>query len=356
MSFLSYSRVGRKMADVRNQILKIANAYGTKLKADVLIYNGPIERGIDYQIIELTRKRHKRQNLIFILITAGGDAHAGYRIGRCLQDKYQHVTICVPGWCKNAGTLLAIAGSHLSIGDHGELGPIDVQRLKPDEVWQSSSGLTEESAISSLVRAAWKMFESFLAEVKDMSGGQIGFKAAADAISPIVSGAFAPVFSQIDPLKIGENARAINIASDYGHRLNIKGRNLSSAYSMEMLVSGYPDHGFVIDIEEAKQLFSSVSSLDNEVNNICSLIGNVSHVSIEDSQQSILEYLNNESRKSRKKRTTIKTKQGKSSNVTRGSQSSGETPVTATNDGRTASGTVEAAQTGSGPNVSPFRR
>ena len=198
----------------------LANKYGRSIKADVLMYNGSIERGRDHHIINLCRKRNRRENLLLILVTPGGDAHAAYRIGRCLQDKYNKLTIFVPGWCKSAGTLLAVAANELVIGDYGELGPIDVQRIRPDEVWQRSSGLTEETAISTLETALAKTFQDFVSEIRDMSGGQIGFRAAAEVVSPMIVGAFAPIFAQIDPLMIGESARAMRVASDYGDRLN----------------------------------------------------------------------------------------------------------------------------------------
>ena len=123
----------------------LANKYGRSIKADVLMYNGSIEGGVAYHIIELCRRRNRRENLFLILVTTGGDAHAAYRIGRCLQDKYNKLTIFVPGWCKSAGTLLAVAANELVIGDYGELGPIDVQRTRTDEVWQRTSGLIPAS-------------------------------------------------------------------------------------------------------------------------------------------------------------------------------------------------------------------
>ena len=111
-----------------------------------------------------------------------------------------------------AGATLLAIGAH-SLGDLGEIGPIDVQRAKQDDLWESSSGLTEDAAIAALENAAWMMFQRFVVEIKGISAGRITFKTAADVASNLVSGAFSPIFAQIDPLKIGENSRAMKIAS-----------------------------------------------------------------------------------------------------------------------------------------------
>ena len=329
----------------------LANKYGRSIKADILMYNGSIDRGIAYHVISLCRKRNRRENLFFILVTPGGDANAAYRIGRCLQDKYNKLTIFVPGWCKSAGTLLAVAANELVIGDFGELGPIDVQRIKSDEVWQRSSGLTEESAISTLETALAKSFQDFVSKIRDMSQAQIGFRAAAEVVSPMIVGAFAPIFGQIDPLMIGESARAMRVASDYGHRLDIKGRNLQSRESMENLVSGYADHGFSIDRQEAEQLFNNVSVPNTELEAIFSAIGKAAVIPIDDEEQNWIEYLNDAPRKqARRKRRKRET-----GNAARAARRPPEAVAT-TDDGGDSGRPAEAETAGARPNVSPIRR
>ena len=248
---------------------RLAQAYGTKEKCDVLLYNGPIIRGADHEFIQMCRARRKRPSVLWILTTSGGDAHVAYRMARTIQQMYKQVRIFIPGWCKSAGTLIAIAAHEIIIGDLGELGPIDVQRPKSDDLWESSSGLTEDAAISTLETAAWSMFERFVFEVKRLSDGKVTFKTAAEAAAPMVAGMLSPIFAQVDPLKIGENSRAMKIASDYGQRLNVYSHNLRVPQSMDSLVSGYPSHGFVIDRAEAEVLFRNVSVPGKDLERIC---------------------------------------------------------------------------------------
>lgn len=252
-----------------------AEAIAAKFDADVLFYSGQIERGDDHKFILQTGKRRKRANLVMVLVTPGGDAHAAFRIARAIQRNWTKATLCIPGWCKSAGTLLAIGANELIMGDAGEMGPIDVQRAKPDELWESTSGLTEDAAIESLERAGIKMFENFLLEIKQFSGGQITFKTAAESAAALVAGVLSPLYAQIDPFKIGENSRAMKIGHDYGMRLGMASNNLSSRETIEKLTSSYSSHGFVIDREEASQLFKKVSPPCAELSALFDALGDM---------------------------------------------------------------------------------
>jgi hypothetical protein len=76
----------------------------------------------------------------------------------------------VSGWCKSAGTLFCIAANHLIIADTGELGPLDVQIAKSDEIWERSSGLVVESAFEKLQQESFKLFFNYLMEIKEQAG------------------------------------------------------------------------------------------------------------------------------------------------------------------------------------------
>ncbi len=244
------------------------------LNADVLFFNGQINPGHDMQVIDLCRKMSpKRENVVLMLVTPGGDAHTAYKITRCLQRYWKKFTVFVPGWCKSAGTLITIGAHHLIIGDFGELGPIDVQRGKADELWETNSGLIEDAAFKSLESAALKMFGDYLFHIKEMSQGQVTFKTASDVATKMIIGQLQPVYAQIDPLKIGENTRAMQVAEHYGWRLAAHSENLKSRNSLEGLVTAYSSHAFVIDRMEAGDLFRSVASPDAMFEELCEAIG-----------------------------------------------------------------------------------
>ena len=271
----------------------LADAYAEKHSRDVLLCSGPMGRSIDEAIHSIAANR-QHSKVLLVLTTEGGDAHVAYRVARILQRVYDHIQVFVTGWCKSAGTLLAVCGHELIVGDKGELGPIDVQRGLRDDLWQSTSGLTETAAVTTLEEIAWSLFRKIVTETKVLSRGQITFKTAADSAAPFVSGMLTPIFAQIDPLKLGENARALEIASEYADRLDEHSDNLKPG-SRDALVSGYPDHGFVIDRKEAEKLFIRVNEPSPELRELCDAIGEIAIYPKE--QRPLLTYLNRQQEK-----------------------------------------------------------
>src|SRR5215210_636420 len=129
-----------------DEITHWANQVATEQDADVLLYNGEIswDWTPNENVIDMCKCcAQNRPNVVIILVSHGGDPDAAYRISRCLQHNYQKVIVYIPGFCKSAGTLIAIGGSEIVMSDHGQLGPLDVQIEKPDELFKSGSGLDE---------------------------------------------------------------------------------------------------------------------------------------------------------------------------------------------------------------------
>jgi hypothetical protein len=240
---------------------KLANALDT----DVIFYTGPSRRPYDAHLIDLCEKRTCRKNVILFLCSQGGDADAAYRIGRCLQRKYERFTVVVGGWCKSAGTLLVIGAHELVMADQAELGPLDVQIGRKDELWESDSGLTVLTAIAKLEEKCFELFESGFLKLKMKSDGRITLKTATELAHKLAIGTITPIVSQIDPLQVGEVTRAMNIGLEYANRLAERSENIHRSLnpeedSIQKLANGYPTHGFVIDREEAAELFINVRS------------------------------------------------------------------------------------------------
>lgn len=242
----SLSSLGRRVSDT--------------LDADVLVYDGPIDAPCDYWLHDECRERKRRKNVLMMIHTHGGSADVAYAIARCLQRNYQRFIIYLNGCCKSAGTLIAIGANELVVPDAGELGPLDVQLAKPDELGEVSSGLTITNALTTLQPQAFALWEHFFLELKVRSNGQITTKSSSEIAAEIVGHLFAPIYAQIDPQRLGEIDRAVRISVEYGQRLD---RNLKPD-ALARLVSDYPSHEFVIDREEAAELFQSVRQPTND--------------------------------------------------------------------------------------------
>ncbi|MBX9267236.1 SDH family Clp fold serine proteinase [Chromobacterium violaceum] len=223
---------------------------------DIYLYQGSISREGYTQVCNHLAGKSKDRALL-ILGTNGGDPNAGYRVARAFLNAYGagNFAILVPGLCKSAGTLMCVAAAELIIADQGELGPLDIQVSKPDEMFQNGSGLDVLQAIDYLETAALNAFKRMLVDIN--RGAGITTRSAASMAERLVSSLYQPVMSQIEPVRLGEMQRAINIAKLYGDRLNSYHEHLMPG-ALDRLIWNYPAHEFVIDRKEAGELFSGV--------------------------------------------------------------------------------------------------
>jgi len=220
--------------------------------ADIFLFSSGISYASGEALIDAVSKKRNRENVILILSTYGGDPDAAYRIARFLQDHYKRFTLHVYGFCKSAGTLLALGANDIVMGDRAEFGPLDVQLHKPDEFMHRVSGLDITKALASISDSAWEAFQNCFLSVRARSGGVITTKTASEIAAQVITGLFSPITQNIDPLKLGEMQRSMDIAVDYGMRLGAS-RELATT-----LAAKYPHHGFVIDFAESKRLFNCV--------------------------------------------------------------------------------------------------
>jgi len=214
-------------------------------------------------------KKHK--NFILMLKTYGGYPDSAYKIARTFQMAYNcagpntkenekrdcgKFYLFVNGLCKSAGTLIATAADIYLLTDGAEFGPIDAQIRKPDEVGERTSGLVTMEAFDPLRKQALRTFCSIFSHLRLDGEFGLSSKMAAEIANNLTVGLMAPVYAQIDPLRVAELDRILRIGAGYAERLSHG--NLREG-AIGMLLAGYPSHGFVIDRDEAKRaLFKEV--------------------------------------------------------------------------------------------------
>ncbi|WP_397596123.1 hypothetical protein [Silanimonas sp.] len=240
---------------------------------DLIVISHSINRALHYKLTRALKVSKRNDSCTVFLTTNGGDPNAAFRIARCLRHHYNHVRLAVPGFCKSAGTLIAIAADELAIGDLGELGPLDVQVRKGTELSEQSSGLDITQALQAVSFHSQNVFHRVLVDTRNFG---LSTRMCAEFAAKVASGFAAPLLRQIDPMKIGEMQRATAVAVEYGERLNRYARNLKEG-ALNLLVGSYPAHGFVIDRKEAKELFHRVSGLTDQENQFCDLIAHISY-------------------------------------------------------------------------------
>lgn len=238
------------------------------MKVDVIYYSGQITTaGYTKLCKELTKHRATlSETAMLVVATPGGSPDAGFRIARALQHSYpQGFDALVPRYCKSAGTLVLLGARSLYMADESELGPLDIQVKKGDELYGRSSGLDITQAVEFLKGQALVSFTEYMQKLVEQG---LSTKVAADISVRLVQGILNPIAAQIEPLRVAEMQRATGITFSYGDRLAHTGKNVQGRGVAE-LVTGYPSHGFVIDRKEARDIFISVNSPTDFLKSLC---------------------------------------------------------------------------------------
>jgi hypothetical protein len=255
-----------------NNQAELANRAAQSTNADIYLYNGPIRDAGFSKVIAAVSPPTNVSRAILLITTFGGDAAAAYRIARWFQRFYKEFILCPTSVCASAGTLLAIGANKLYMSPFSELGPLDVQLAKKNEIGERESGLVTQAALENLQQQAFDFWEHFMLQVKARSFGNISFEKCAEIASDVCGCVFSEVFSQLDPGALGQNARDMQVAVEYGTRLAKRGKNISAA-NIEHLVSHYPSHDFVINLEEAADLFEDVNVPPTEIGQLIVALG-----------------------------------------------------------------------------------
>jgi len=187
------------------------------------------------------------------LESPGGDAHAAYKLAIFLRSRYTRVNFVIPDYAKSAATLLALAGDEIFMASCAELGPLDTQEVREGEA-QFRSALDTSESIENLYSRA--------IDLATFGGGTIvsttrlSREKALLGVLDFTSNFMRPLLEQLDPLAINAAATNLNVTLEYGVRLLERTGEEKEDLRQRVanLVSGYPTHGFVIDLAEAQRL------------------------------------------------------------------------------------------------------
>jgi hypothetical protein len=254
------------MAATKEQADEAVAALGAGLDGvDLIAYWGGLRRPHDDRMIAQCGARRLRKHCILWIATRGGDPNVAYRIARCLQRVYRtqdsdpatkgSVTVFVNSICKSAGTLLALGADRLVMSGEAELGPIDIQLRKPEEVGEQTSGLTPIQALMFLRTHSGELFEHYFRKLRFDEELAFSTKMAADIATNLTVGLLGSIYGQIDPMRVAEVDRLLKIAAEYGERI---GKSNLKDGALTRLLAQYPSHTFVIDSKEAGEIFKVV--------------------------------------------------------------------------------------------------
>lgn len=241
-----------KKQENTKQIQNYLQEVSQDLDSDIFVFSADItQSNVDFFIKEIRNFPKLKSNIVLILTTFGGDPDAAFRMAKFVKKNYKNFILFIFGYCKSAGTLLAIAANKIVMSDFGELGPLDIQVPKEGDL-RRESGLNIQQSLKVIREEAPKIYSQCLFDILDLDPERetIPLKVVENLAVSIAIGLLKPISGQIDPARLGELDRQTRIAMEYGYRLNPNREKI-----IKRLTSDYPSHSFVIDYDEAQELF-----------------------------------------------------------------------------------------------------
>jgi len=234
-------------------------------KNPVLILNLETINRMD--LIKVQYKLHGKsfKNLDVILHTPGGDIDAAFLFSKLLMKATEELNIIVPWYSKSAGTLMCLSADELIMTNLSELGPLDTQ-IQEDQNGDTEyiSALNGFKALEQVQKHTIETLDIAVKLIYSRSSMKISESVhLANEFAGHTSGT---LYSQLNPKKIGEYARALEIGDRYGMMILTrykKWTNERAKTLIKKLVYDYPSHSFVIDYEELSSLgFNAVNASD----------------------------------------------------------------------------------------------
>ncbi len=176
-----------------------------------------------------------KKDIILFLKSKGGNPEPAYLISRlCNKFKKKKFIVSIPAEAKSAATLLSFGADEIHMGPMSELGPIDIQ-VDGIPLLAVSSALKKIASIVQEYPKSSAMFSDYL--TKNLSINHIGYydrvtESAVQYAQILLEG------------KHDDNSKTVGEIANH-------------------FTNHYKDHGFVIDVEESKDILGSYMVKDN---------------------------------------------------------------------------------------------
>jgi hypothetical protein len=207
------------------------------------------------------------EELDVVLHSGGGSAHSAYQIVELLRFHAGRLNACVPFWAKSAATLLCLGADKIVVGDHAELGPLDVQIYEEKQAgkYEVTSALNPFKTLEQLQASSVQALQSAMTFIIDRY--EMSYDEALRHAVAFVEATTGPLVGRLDPEKLGQYSRELSVATEYGQRLLRRYSSWGEGEAnrlVEHLVYGYPSHEYIIDYQELMDLGFEVELFQSE--------------------------------------------------------------------------------------------
>ena len=222
---------------------------------------------------------HQFDELDLVINSHGGNIHAAYQAIELLRLHTKRLNTCIPLYAKSAATLLCLGAEEIFLDELAQLGPLDTQ------IYEEKKGGKGEFTSALNPFKTLEQLQKFSLETLDIAVTMIAVRSGMDLDECLkhaidfVRCTTGPLFTQLNPEKLGEYNRALAVGTEYGDRLLRRFTSWDGEKRkaiLEKLVHGYPSHEYIIDYHELKEMDFNVSLFtDSEhiaVQNLISVI------------------------------------------------------------------------------------
>ena len=253
---------------VAERLAEIANTTGNA----ALVLNADIGPDSFTKVVSALGNIGTQETLSLILNSDGGYIDDAFRIAKAIRASCNELEVIVPARAKSAATLIALAANRILFGQFGELGPLDPQVL-------DLTGSAERRSPLEIVKGL-EFLRNYYVETFDVMVRFLLPRARMDVAHTMehATGALSPIagslYNSVNYRELGEAVRNLAISQQYALETMRRWSPLDEEISdviVENLVWEYPDHGFIIDVDEARNIgLSNVEPLGIELEALCS--------------------------------------------------------------------------------------
>ena len=238
----------------------------------VLLLNGPMDelRSELGRIIAPAFGRHRQ--LSVLLNSPGGSARPTYKMILALRQHVDDIEVLVPRRAKSAATFFCLGADTIYMGTEGELGPLDPQIRDRTGRGRRISALESFKALEQLLEHSLDSFDAIVRFLRKNT--HMDTPHAIEQANPLFAAIVSPLYQQIDPHELGEMGRYLSEIEEYALRLMDRWSYASRDEEdreqiVRSLVWEYPSHGFVIDLDEAREIGLNAKTLDDKSEALC---------------------------------------------------------------------------------------
>lgn len=277
-------RVDEDAMDRKISLIGELNVLANMRRRSVLLIN----HDMDWESVESVRRAADEMDdavdLTVLLNSPGGDIGCAYRMLLALRDKADDIEVLAPGWAKSAATFFCLGADSIHMGRYGELGPLDPQMFDRSGRARQVSALETFNALEHLLGYSVDSLDAIIQLLLRRSPMDIPH--ALDRAHPMFAAIASPLYGQIDPHELGESGRYLSISEEYAKRVMERWAYADSSDAdrhriAQRLIWSYPDHGFVIDLKEARETGLKAERLDDGSDKLCRKILSMSDDSVE---------------------------------------------------------------------------